>query len=121
MTARRPPRPTSSVYLTPTPGRRVWRSSGGIRAPSGECREEAAAEPLRLAHQEETDRRRREHVESGEGNEVGAVGGGDHLIVGGELREDDGELAVGDERRADVQVLAQIEAGEQARAPARRA
>src|SRR5262245_2570647 len=101
ITARRPPCAGVSAYLTPTPGSRVWRSWVVIAPPrSLGCRKKPPADARRLLHQHDADGRRREHVDAGEGRELVLVGHRERGIAGSELREDDRELAVGDERRA---------------------
>ena len=81
---------------------------------------EAAADSLRLLHEDDPERGRREDVEAGEGDEVAAVAGRDRVVVGCDLGQDDRELAVGDEGGAHVQALARAEPADDAGAvPAR--
>src|SRR5215210_4152555 len=115
MTATRAPCAVEKANFVPTPGRRVSRSSDGIGSLlQSRRREEGAAQALRLLHEDDAERGGGEDVEAGEGGEVGAVGGGDGVVGGDDLGEDDRELAVRDERGADVEALAVCEAADEA-------
>src|SRR5688572_4248791 len=118
ITASRPPWAVRNVYLTPTPGSRVSRRSTGNSCLLGQSRgggwEQGAAQALRLLHEHEADGRGREHVEAREGDELLLLAARDGRVIRGDLRKDDRELAVRDERRARVQALASRETPDRA-------
>src|SRR4029453_13131330 len=94
MTATRAPWSVPNVNFVPTPGRRVSLSSDGISRPF-QCRrgEKPAAEALGLLHQDNSERRRGEDVQTGEGDEILPVAQRYGRVAGGNLRQDDRELA----------------------------
>src|SRR5919109_4722123 len=91
------------------PGRRVSRNSIGIDLPPFcECRgwEQSVTEHLRLLHEDDAERRRDQYIEARKGDELRLLRPGDSRVLGCELGEDDGELAVSDQRHAGVEALA---------------
>src|ERR671918_88026 len=109
ITASRPPWAVRKAYLTPTPGSRVSRrSTGTYSCLLGQSRDrwkQSARDALGLLHQREPDRRGREHVQAGEGQEVGPVVGGDGRVLRRNLGKDDRELAVSHQGGSGVQAL----------------
>src|SRR5918992_1928575 len=108
ITANRPPWAVRIVYLTPTPGSRVSRRSTGTLSrllDQSRGRKDGTADALGLLHQREPDRRRREHVEARERDEVDALLRVEQRVLGGDLGDDDRELPVGDERGPRVEAL----------------
>src|SRR5918997_6447736 len=114
MIVTRPPSPSGRTYLTPMPGKRVsCRSTGTLRLRDQSRRtEDPASDRLRLLHQHDPDDGRRENVEPCEGDDVRANRGVEAWVRRRELRDDDRELAVCDQRDARVQALAAREARE---------
>ena len=75
-------------------------------------RKDGPADALRLLHEDDAERGGRQHVQPGERGQVGLVRGRDVRVLGRELREDDRELAVRDEREPGVQRLSLREAAD---------
>src|SRR5262249_61816031 len=72
--------------------------------------EDGAADPLRLLHQHDAQRRGDEHVQAGKRDEVRAGRGGDRVVLRRELGNDDREFSVREEGDTRVQALAATEA-----------
>src|SRR5215213_4139799 len=115
ITAIRPPSWSRSVYFTPTPGIRVSCRSKGIPLcllDQSRGRKQPPAQQLRLLHEHDTERRRDQDVEAGERDELDLLAGRDRVVVGGELGQDHGELAVRDQRDSRIEALPGCEPAE---------